>query len=147
MPVPFGFSIGDCISVCLLIKDCVAALDSSRGSAAEYQEVIRELWALDRALLEVVSLAEGFETTVELNALAGSARRVGEQCRSCIESFLQKIRKLQGPLKEGGSESKLRDVKGKLSWALFMKNNLAKFRAEINAHSSAINMLLITASV
>ncbi len=153
MPAPFGFSVGDCISVSLLIKDCVVALDSSRGSATEYQEVIRELWALDRALLEVVSLAEGFEATVELNALTGSARRVADQCRGCIEGFLGRVKGYEkslgigGKLGGGTGGNGLRDAKSKLGWALFMKDDLAKFRSEINAHSSAINMLLITASV
>lgn len=147
MPVPFGFSIGDCISVCILIKDIIRALDTSCGSSAEFQEVIRELWALDRALLEVVNLAQSFETTVELNALSHAARRTAEQCKSCIERFLGRIKEYEGALREGGSGNKLKDVKGKVSWALCGGEQLAKFRAEINGHSSAINMLLITASV
>jgi hypothetical protein len=147
MPVPFGFSVGDCISVCILIKDAIQALDSSRGSSAEYQEVIRELWALDRALLEVVNLAQSFETTVELNALSHTARRSAEQCKSCIETFLGRIKEYERALREGGSGNKFRDVKGKMSWALCGREHLVKFKTEINGHSSAINMLLITASV
>jgi len=156
--VPFGFSARECVSVCLLIKDCVIALDSSRGSATEYQQVIRELWALEHALCEVVTLAEGFESTAELNALAGSAKRVADQCKECIEGFLKKVKKYQKSLAltyedTGGTtvsvstKHQWRDAVGKLGWALFMKDDLAKFRAEINAHSSYINMLLITASM
>jgi hypothetical protein len=147
MPVPFGFSVGDCMSVCFLVKDCIVALDSSRGSAAEYQEVIRELRALDHALSEVLSLAEGFETTPELNALAWSAKRVTDQCRGCIEGFLGRVKRYEKSLGTGSSGYRLRDVKGKLGWALFMKDDLANFRAEINAQSSTFNMLLITASL
>jgi hypothetical protein len=147
MPVPFGFSVGDCISVCILIKDTIYALDSCRGSSAEYQEVIRELWALDRALLEVVNLAQSFDTTAELNALSHTARRMAEQCKSCIEGFLDRIEEYEGTLGKGGSGNKLRDVKGKVCWALCGREHLGRFRAEINGHSSAINMLLITASV
>ncbi|KAE9373815.1 hypothetical protein N431DRAFT_504374 [Stipitochalara longipes BDJ] len=156
--VPFGFSARECVSVCLLIKDCVVALDSSRGSATEYREVIRELWALEHALCEVVSLAEGFETTAELNALVGSAKRVADQCKECIEGFLKRVKKYEKSLgacihPSGGTAGtaatghRLRGVTGKLSWALFMKEDLARFRAEINAHSSYINMILITASI
>jgi hypothetical protein len=156
--VPFGFSARECVSVCLVIKDCVLALDSSRGSATEYQEVIRELWALEHALCEVVTLAEGFETTAELNALAGSAKRVADQCKECIQGFLKKVKKYEKSLAisrehiggiagSAGTRHQWRDVAGKLGWALFMKDDLAKFRAEINAHSSYINMLLITASM
>ena len=146
MPVPFGFSV-DCSSVCVLIKDCIVALNSTRGSSTEYQEVIRELRALDRALFEVLGLAEGFETTPELNALAWSAKRVTDQCRGCIEGFLGRVKRYEKSLGTGVSGYRLRDVKGKLSWALFMKDDLANFRAEINAQSSTINMLLIIASL
>jgi hypothetical protein len=95
----------------------------------------------------VVNLAQGFDTTVELNALSHAARRTAEQCKACIGGFLDRIRKYEGVLREGGSGNKLRDVKGKVCWALSAREHLGSFRAEINAHSSAINMLLITASV
>ncbi|RDL31861.1 uncharacterized protein BP5553_09263 [Venustampulla echinocandica] len=147
MPVPFGISVGDCIAVSILIKDAIKAIDSIHGSASEYQSVIRELWALDRALLEVVSLAESFETTVELNALSHTARRIAEQCRVCIVRFLDKIRKYEGSLREGGTRNKVRDGWKKVTWGLGMKGDLESFRAEVNAFCSAINMLLITASV
>ena len=38
----FG-SVGDIISICLIVKDLVAALNDSAGSTVEYREVIREL--------------------------------------------------------------------------------------------------------
>jgi hypothetical protein len=47
----------------------------------------------------------------------------------------------------GGRGYSLKGAKGKLGWALFMKDDLAKFRAEIYAYSNALKMLLITASV
>lgn len=147
MPVPFGFSVGDCISVCILIKDTIKALDTIHGSLSEYQATIRELWALDRALLEVVALAEGFERSVELNALSHTTRTVAEQCRACIEGFLEKVKKYELSLRDGGSGNRLKDGWRKVGWALYGKEDLEKFRAEINAISSTINMLLITASV
>jgi hypothetical protein len=42
MPITFG-SVGDIISISLLVKDAMKALDDSRGSGGEYQGVIREL--------------------------------------------------------------------------------------------------------
>lgn len=152
MPVPFGFSVGDCISICLLIKDTIKALDSVHGSASEYQAVARELWALDRALLEVVSLKDsvgrGSGCTKELNALFVTVGRAVQQCKGSIESFLRTIKGYEGSLGSGnGNTSLWKGVRGKVSWALLRKDDLNKFRAEISAHSSAINMLLITASV
>jgi hypothetical protein len=45
-------SAGDVIAVSILIKDVIQGLSDSRGSAVEYQEVIRELYSLNKALLE-----------------------------------------------------------------------------------------------
>jgi hypothetical protein len=177
MPVPFGFSIGDCIAVCLLVKDTIRALDDVNGSKAECQSVIRELGALDRALLQVVALqevfGEGDGRTRELIALFGTVNRSVEGCKSCVGGFLEKIKGYEGALGSGedgnangdthgnslGSTSKsnprrrstvgrkLKGVKGKVSWALGKAEELNIFRAEMNAHCSAINMLLLTASV
>lgn len=72
MSVTFG-SVGDIISVCLIVKDLVDALDKSRGSSAEYQAVIRELWSLDRALLQVAMLSKTCEDCIELHALRVTA--------------------------------------------------------------------------
>jgi hypothetical protein len=147
MPIPFGVSVGDFISVSILIKDVVEALDSSAGSSSEYQEVIRELWALDRALMGVVDLARTFETTVELNALSYTTRITADQCLLCMKAFLENIQAYEKPLSEGRSGSRLRNAKGKVKWALLKRDDLQRFRAEINTHTLAINMLLHTANL
>jgi hypothetical protein len=96
MPVPFGFSVGDCISVCLLIKDTIKALDSVRGAKAEYKAVIQELWELDRASLEVAGLQETMRhrnsSTKELNALFVTVGRAVQECKGSIKSFLRTIK-------------------------------------------------------
>lgn len=147
MPVPFGFSAGDAIAVSILIKDVFRALDDSKGSSAEYQQLSRELCSLDRALLEVELLSGTSETSLELNALSHTARRVVDQCKECIEQFLKKIQAYNASLRERGSGNKLRDAGKRIKWALTQTEVLAKFRTEINGHSSTINMLLITASM
>src|SRR2546423_9092228 len=86
MPITFG-SVGDIISICLIVKDLVDTLNKSRGSSAEYSEVIRELWVLDRALLEVELLSRTHSATVELNALCETARQTVDKCRLTVEAF------------------------------------------------------------
>jgi hypothetical protein len=150
MPVPFGFSIGDVIAVSLLIKDAVTALDDSKGSSAEYQEVIRGLLSLDRVLLAVLDLvSRPSDMTIELNALSQTVKRVAEQCQQCIGNFLDKINRYNRSLKDRATTGKfhIRDAADKIKWALTQKDELAKFRAEIAGHTSAINMLLITVTV
>lgn len=144
--VTFG-SVGDIISLCLLVKDVVKALDDSRGSSSEYQEVIRELWALERVLLEVELFWRTCEITVELNTLRETTCRTVDQCRRCIEGFLKKVEKYGPSLREGGSGGIIRDVGKKLHWQVSHSQDLTKFRAEINAHCSAISMLLMTTSM
>ena len=146
MPVvgfTFG-SVGDIISLSILIKDLVNALDETQGASAEYREIMRELQALDRVLLEVEQLARGCEETMELNALRVTARRIVDECRESIESFLNKVKKYRNSLSEGRSQSFVRDAVSKVRWQFACSNDVLKFRAEINAHCSAISMLLIT---
>jgi len=147
MPVPFGFSIGDVIATSILIKDVLKALDDTYGAAAEYQELCRELLALDRALLEVESLSRSCDISIEPNALSHTVLRVADQCKECIEDFLKKIKGYEKSLRNGGSGNKLCDMERKVRWALIQKGELARFRTEINGHSSTINMLLITSSM
>jgi hypothetical protein len=142
-----GWSVEDCVTACILIKDVIMALDDSRGSAAEYQKLCRELWSLDRPLLEVHQLTHNAEKTLELNALLQTVGRTAAHCKDCMESFLKKIKGFQRSLREGGSINKFRDGLGKIKWSLTQSDELAKFRVEINAHASAINMLQITASM
>lgn len=148
MPVSATFgSVGDIISLCIAIKDVVKALDESRGSSTQYQEIVRELWALDRVLLEVELLWRTCEESVELNALRVTSRRMVDQCRDSIEKFLKTIQHYGPSLRAGGSKNPLRDTARKLGWQMLRSEDIEKFRAEINAHCSAISMLLVTASV
>ncbi len=143
MSITFG-SVGDIISLSLIIKDLIRSLDKSRGSSAEYQAVIRELWNLDYALLEVEVLSRSCEKTVQLKALSATVHQCAEQCRKCITNFHDVVKKFEKSLRPEGSGSLVRDVALKMRWQVSEKDSLAKFRAEINAHCHSINMLLTT---
>ncbi len=145
MPITFG-SVGDIISICLIVENFVVALDDSCGSKSEYREVIRELYGLDRALLEVDIVSRTCEQTPELSALCKTARQTAETCRSCIEGFTEKIKKCGNSLGDGASRNVLWETAMKIRW-VSQKEDLARFRAVICAHSSSMNMLLATASV
>ena len=145
MPITFG-SVGDIISVSLLIKDLVKCLDESRGSSAEYQAVIRELWSLDHALLEVELLLRSCKQSVELSGLSQTANRCVEQCRKCISDFEGKVKRYQGTL-GGGTGSLVRETTAKVRWRVSIKDDLAKFRANVTSQTSLLNILLATAGV
>ncbi|KAF2121392.1 hypothetical protein BDV96DRAFT_564178 [Lophiotrema nucula] len=145
MPITFG-SVGDIISVSLLVKNILDALDDSRGSSSEYGQVIRELWILDRALIEVVQLCTQHEATPELMALCQTARKAVKDCHTCVEPFVDKIRKYRS-LSKASRSNVIGRATRKIEWAITEKENLNRFRAEISAHSASINMLLLTANV
>lgn len=146
MAITFG-SVGDIISISLIVKDLVKALDDSRGSAAEYQDLIRELWALDRVLLEVEQVSRSSEQTNELYALWVTAKRATDECHRSIDHFLEKIQKYEKSLGGRSSGHTLRGVPMKIRWRLTQSDELEKFKAVINAHCSSLSMLLITISL
>ena len=146
MPVTFG-SVGDIIAVGLLIKDLVRCLDDSRGSTTEYQAVTRELWSLDHALLEVGVLFLSSQRSNDLDALQETALRIAEQCSDCIRTFRERIKKYKDSLQPGNSGSFVKNAARKVMWNTSEKESLARFRAEIIAQCSSINLLIALAGV
>ncbi len=146
MPVTFG-SVGDIIAVSLLVKDVLDAFDKSRGSSSEYQELIRELWSLDRALLEIEQLSRRHRGAPDMAALCKTFERTVESCRVSVEAFTKKIRKYKSSLDEGSSKNFFNKAAMKVRWQVTEKDEVDRFRKEINAHSGSMNMLLTTASL
>lgn len=148
MPITFG-AVGDIISVCLLVKDLVEALDKSRGSKPEYQSAIRELWILDRALLEVDLLTRlhGNGATPELRGLCETAKQAATRCKDLISKFHDRIRKYQNTFEEGKNPGMLKSAALQIRWRLEEKDALDQLRVEVAGTSSSLQMLLATASV
>ena len=149
MPITFG-SVGDIISVCLLVKDLVDALDKVRGSKAEYQSVTRELWILDRVLLEIDLLVRTHGgVTPELEALCETTKKAVNRCRELVSEFSTKIKKYQGSFGEEDSQNKnfIKETAMKVRWRMGERDAVEKFRVEIAGTSSSLQMLLATASV
>ena len=146
MAVTFG-AVGDIISVSLLIKDLLVALDDSRGASCEYRAIVRELYTLDSAILHVERLSRTHDATPELHALYGTARATVTRCRECIEDFKQKLKKYRGSMVAGGSGNPVKDIGRRLQWSMAEKDHIARFRAEVTGYSNSIHMLIATAGV
>jgi Fungal N-terminal domain of STAND proteins len=140
MSIGFGFSVGDFISGIQLVREVISSLQSSAGSALEYRTLIYELFALERALLEVKAIKFEDCEAAQLDALQCAAT----QCQSTIDRFRVKVRKYQPSLNAQGSGSKVRDSFRKIQWALCEKVDLEVFKAEIRGHASSINLFLAT---
>ncbi|KAI4636979.1 hypothetical protein J4E93_010769 [Alternaria ventricosa] len=147
MPVTFG-AVGDIISVVLLVKDLVAALDEARGSKAEYQAAVRELWTLDRTLLEIDLLTRqhGDGATPELRSLCETAKQAVARCNDRVSAYKKRIQGYQRAF-EVGKVNRVREIGRAIGWRTGEKEALEQFRAEIAGTTSSLQMLLITANV
>ena len=137
---PFGFSTGDFVSGINLVREILKALEDSAGSSSEYRGLIKELYALERVLLEVKHLdLEQSQCTQQI-----ALRQAATQCQETIDLFLQTIRKFQPTLSNDVSSSRLRGSLRKIQWALCKRDDVDKFRAQISGHAASINILLMT---
>lgn len=141
MPVIFG-SFGDIITLSILIKDLVKALNDSRGSSAEYQAVFQELWCLDQALLEVERLFRSLNEALDFDNLKLIARRSIQQLRETIVKLQQHIEIYHDTLKQGPSVGRVKIAGFEIRWQVSEKEALAKFRTEVQVHHSSVFMLL-----
>ena len=105
MPITFG-SVGDVITLSLLIKNLAKSLDDCRGASAEYQAITRELSSLGHALSQVEEVFTTFNRSGELNALDRTANQCVEQCRECIVKYKERTKKFERSLQAGGSSNK-----------------------------------------
>ncbi|TID21434.1 hypothetical protein E6O75_ATG04829 [Venturia nashicola] len=146
MPITFG-SVGDIISVSLLVKDLLLALDSSKGSSTEYRAVVSELNILDKALLQVAQLANTHAPTPELLALWETAKHSVDKCRIAVDSFTKRIDKYKNSLGKRGSHNSIKDAARKVQWQICQKDEITRFRVEIAGYTDSITMLVATANV
>ena len=138
----FG-SVGDIVTVCGLVINAAEALSDSTGSAAEYQEVLREVRSLNVALQSASTVIEGDVHVTGSEQL----RDALTHCKTCLNAYLGRIRKYHEALKAsgggGGSKSIVKDKLRKLQWH-GNREDLARFRAEIASHLFAISTILTT---
>ena len=81
MPVGIG-GVGDIIAIIGVVREFASALNGTRGSAAEYQEVRRELDGLEKALLCHHQLLQARCDDPALNAIFKSTQSTTEVARN-----------------------------------------------------------------
>jgi hypothetical protein len=149
----FGFSVGDFITVGLLIKDIISHLRSS-SSTTEYLELVQELQLVQQALDEIEHLrsptpAGGHEEAV-LNAIKFAA----VMCQAPLEEFRAKLRKYegfaqgqqqqrqQGQRKGKGRMDVVRGWGRKVQWGFEMREEVQKLQAYLAVHLASLNVRL-----
>lgn len=149
MPVTFG-SVGDIIAVGILVKDLAAALNQSRGSQAEYKQVVAELHLLQTVLGRIDYLCNTAGTwtasrRLEVTALHDTTLRIAQNCRKLIEVFSVRLKKYDKILGGAGALSKSEKFKAtvaKVRWQIGEKEDVVRFRAEIASQTAALNLAL-----
>lgn len=124
MPIAIG-GIGDILAIIGLVREFASALNDSRGSAADYQEVRRELDGLERALLCLHQLLQARSHDPALNAIFVSTQSTAEDCQRCIEAFSQQIVKFYGTLGVGKQGNIAKEITMKLRWQMSRKDEVS----------------------
>jgi len=163
MVFPFGIGIGDFMDGIKVLKDSIRALSQTRGAAKQYQDLLRSLSSIEKTLRLIGAL--------ELDeSLQGSKRDAilesTGMLRDCINNFLRdtvKFKLLQKPTGVrptiGATSStstssssvsasihwSLLTFKAsvrKIEWAVCKREEVKKFREDINSCCNNILMQL-----
>lgn len=146
MPVGIG-GIGDIFAIIGVVRELISALDGSRGSDKEYQEVQRELDGLEKGLSAYYQLVQARSDDPALDAIFKSSRTTAEDCKRCIEAFSGQTIKFDRSLREDGSGNVVRDMGKKLQWQFSKKEEVMRFRSALGPHISSLKMQLLAATM
>lgn len=134
----FGFSVGDFITVGSIVADIISSLREAGGSKSEYQEILRELEGLQRALSHLDKLQSGDACHTSIDSIKYAAL----SCRRPLEQFLDKIKKYDNGLGVWSKSGTIRSTADKLKWAYTQKDEIKKLQIYLNVHVGTINILL-----
>ncbi|CZR62688.1 uncharacterized protein PAC_12585 [Phialocephala subalpina] len=147
--ITFG-SIGDIIAVGQIALSLAKALSDSRGSAKEYQGLVKELETFDQALLQVVALWQNYDTSPEIDSFSTIIKDTIGDWREILFDFRTKIEKKYGRRlglgepERRGAVKWLRDAPKKVSW-LTEREDIVELRTKLQGASGTITMLAIAA--
>jgi hypothetical protein len=133
----FGFSVGDFIAALEVISTVINALRESGESGPQYRELVSQLYSLETALLQVKQMELEEEQRSEYIALRQSAA----QCQRTVDAFWTKVLSYQKHLRTDGSTSRLKDDWMRIKWAMCQQEGLARFKADLAAHTQSITII------
>lgn len=135
----FGFSVGDFVAAGKLISQITLSLQEAGGSKSDYQELLRELESLGRALNYIENLSSRSVSSATLDSIKCAALI----CRHPLEEFLAKAQTYESSLgiwSKNGVKSRAKQV----DWAFRRKEDIRKLRDYLSLHVNSINMLLLS---
>lgn len=139
--VGFGISVGDFIAGINTLIDIVHSLSDTNGAQADYKELGSELQSLKSGLDGIEALSPDLAQTTEFSTLIAAV----EKCRACVENFVQwnsKFKSLEATPGKKWSLAKLKKRGRGVQWAVWKKDDVERFRGQVQSHTGAIGMLL-----
>lgn len=135
--------LGDFLAVSRLIYRIAAELKRVPESATDYQDLLIELEALDRALKQLFSIEPAEHEAKRLDAV----RALALTCLGPLEAFLEKIEKFEHSLGPWNvRKNGLRGLHRRLQWSILYKDDVALLRSRLAPKISTITILLLTAT-
>lgn len=140
----FG-SLGDFISIGILIKQVIQAVNDGKGSTVEYRSLVKELDTLDLVILQVSQACHAHLSGPEAFVLGDITSNITSQLQADINGFKEHIDKYKSTL---GSDStrRFRGAIERVRW-LSEKEAVDKFYKKFNNHKMNLNLLLTVASL
>ncbi|MCJ1353921.1 MAG: hypothetical protein MMC33_003908 [Icmadophila ericetorum] len=143
----FGFSIGDFVAVGALVVQVAGCLRDVGGSAAEYQQVTKELGHLQVALAR---LGENYKDGYQAPAVQ-EINCVLKDCRTTMEDWLGKIAKYNNQLGTSYAQSTGRSRTGaalvqKVRWRFGEGLQAQEMRLKLAFYIQTIGLLLVAKS-
>ncbi|KAH7140853.1 hypothetical protein EDB81DRAFT_66730 [Dactylonectria macrodidyma] len=145
MEVTFG-AVGDFISVVVIIRDILSALNDSRGSSRDFRELTQSLKVMEKALEELHGVFNDPRVPIELDSLQSVALDTARQITCRLTEFRQKIDKYSTSLAHNGSGNPIKDTVKKIQWKL-EEGEVSKFRGEIAGYTASLKILLHAVTV
>jgi tetratricopeptide (TPR) repeat protein len=135
---------GDCLAISKLIYKISLELKKNPKSAPDYQHLLIELEALDRALKHLQRIKP---TQRELRRLDG-IRALASTCQRPLEEFLAKIEKFEEHLGSwSASNHRIPGFHRRLQWSMKYEEEVKSLRAKLAPNVATITALLVTQTI
>ncbi|KAK4069561.1 uncharacterized protein Triagg1_6985 [Trichoderma aggressivum f. europaeum] len=144
MSLPFSLSVSDFFTVGQLIGKVAVELRGNGEAAPEYQSLLIELEALERALRHLQTLKPAKHELLQLTSIRATALA----CERPLRNFLDKVSKFERRLGSFDiANNTLKGLPRKMQFNIMLKEDIKELRSALASHVATINLLLMTQAV
>ncbi|KAL6812999.1 hypothetical protein GGI42DRAFT_313391 [Trichoderma sp. SZMC 28013] len=141
MSLPFTFSVSDFLTVGKLIGKVAVELRKNGEAAPEYQSLLIELEALERALRQLQTLRPAKHELIQLTSIRATALA----CERPLREFLEKISKFETRLGTYNfANNTLKSLPRKMQFKIMLEKDIQQLRLTLASHVATINLLPTT---